>query len=185
MPQTTLSDRDFAVLMERHRDRLYRTCLGLTGCPQRAEDLCQEAMVRAWESRGRFEGRSAFSTWLIGIAVNVHRNQRRKCTELLTEDGVLDADEPGLTVMKELTAVERRQLVQETVEASLSPTDQNVVYMRYALEMPIDAITEQLQLPGVSGARAALQRIKRDLSRELRARLAELGHGTSFVRTQI
>ena len=59
---------------------------------------------------------------------------------------------------------------------------QEAVALRYVEHLPVDEITSLLGLTDKSGARGVLQRCKRKLKRELSRRLAELGHGTSFVR---
>ena len=51
--------------------RVFALCRRMTGDPALAEDLTQEAFVRAWQNLGSFRGSSAFSTWLHRLAVNV------------------------------------------------------------------------------------------------------------------
>ena len=51
----------------------------MTAADEEAEDLAQEAFVRAWRSIGSFRSDSAFRTWMFGIAINVsctHRVRR-------------------------------------------------------------------------------------------------------------
>ncbi|NIM04728.1 MAG: sigma-70 family RNA polymerase sigma factor [Armatimonadetes bacterium] len=73
----------FDQLYLRHRDRVYTLCLNLCGNHEEARDLLQETFVNAWRGLPKFAGRSAFSTWLHSIAVNVCRaaRRRRKVTE--------------------------------------------------------------------------------------------------------
>ncbi len=67
----------FGVLVERFRPRIYALGLHLTGSRTEADDIAQEAFLRAWDQIATFEGRSQFFTWLYRIAVNRALNGRR------------------------------------------------------------------------------------------------------------
>lgn len=60
----------FERLSSAHTDHLYTVVLRLVGDRAEAEDVVQEALLRAWRGIGRFQGRSLFFTWLYRIAVN-------------------------------------------------------------------------------------------------------------------
>jgi RNA polymerase sigma-70 factor, ECF subfamily len=71
---------DVAAFEELYREnlgRVYAVCLRLCGDSGRAEELTQDVFVRAWEKLDSFQGRSAFSTWLHRLAVNVVLGERR------------------------------------------------------------------------------------------------------------
>jgi len=59
----------FEVLMRRYNQRVYRVARSILGNDTEAEDVMQEAYVRAYAHLDQFEGRAAFSTWLTKIAV--------------------------------------------------------------------------------------------------------------------
>jgi RNA polymerase sigma-70 factor (ECF subfamily) len=68
----------FRALYRRHTPALYRLALRLGGGDESwAEELVQRAWIRAVESLGGFAWRSAFRTWLSGIAINCAREQWR------------------------------------------------------------------------------------------------------------
>ncbi len=67
----------FGRLVERFRPRIYALGLHLTGSRAEADDVAQEAFLRAWNRIGSFEGRSQFFTWIYRIAVNRALNGRR------------------------------------------------------------------------------------------------------------
>lgn len=61
----------FEGLYRLHVGRVFALCRRMTGDPALAEDLTQEAFVRAWRNLTSFRGESAFSTWLHRLTVNV------------------------------------------------------------------------------------------------------------------
>ena len=69
----------FEQLTRRYQERLYAAMSNMIGCPNRAEDIVQDAFVRAFVALDTFRGDCAFYTWLYRIAVNVSRNQLRSC----------------------------------------------------------------------------------------------------------
>lgn len=184
MPAHLLTDDDFRILFSRNQDQLLKRCHRLTASPEEAEDLCQEAIAKAWAKRETFEGTGTFLAWLSEFARNTNRNDRRKKREMLTTEGVIDPESPGYLVLSQLTSEERAHVVQDSVKACLADTDQDIAWARYGENWSIKEITAAFGIEGASGARGAMQRINRKLRCELEARLAELGHGTSFVRTR-
>jgi RNA polymerase sigma-70 factor (ECF subfamily) len=67
----------FAVLVERYWDRLYRWLYHLTHNRHAAEDLAQEALLKAFANLARFRTGSNFSAWLFRIAFNSFVTQHR------------------------------------------------------------------------------------------------------------
>jgi len=70
----------FEIIMRRYNQRLYRVALSILGDEAEAEDVMQDAYVRAYEHLDQFAGRAAFSTWLTSIAVHeaLARAERRR-----------------------------------------------------------------------------------------------------------
>ena len=60
----------FEVLMRRHNQRVFRAARAIVRDDAEAEDVMQEAYVRAYAQLGQFEGRAQWSTWVTRIAVN-------------------------------------------------------------------------------------------------------------------
>ena len=60
----------FRVLVERHSPSVFRLAFRMTGNEQDAEDVVQETFLRAYKQLHRFDGRSAFATWLYRISAN-------------------------------------------------------------------------------------------------------------------
>lgn len=68
----------FELLMRRHNQRLYRVARSVVRDDLEAEDIVQEAYVRAYAHRSRFEGRSSVATWLTRIAFHEALRRRRR-----------------------------------------------------------------------------------------------------------
>lgn len=68
-------------LYERHSRRVYTVVRRLVGDDHLAEDLSQEAWVRAFEKLHLFRGDSAFGTWIYRLATNVALNRLRRSSK--------------------------------------------------------------------------------------------------------
>lgn len=90
-------DRAFERLVAAHGPFVYNVARRALGDAAEADDAAQEAFVRAWRGLPRFDGRSAFRTWLYRIAVRVCCDRRpglaRRLAELAEETGATDSEE--------------------------------------------------------------------------------------------
>jgi len=75
----------FDRLVERYQREIYRLCYRYVNNHEDANDLAQDAFLKAWRAIGRFRGDSSFSTWLYRIAVNACLNHRALKRPLLQE----------------------------------------------------------------------------------------------------
>lgn len=66
------------VLVDRSYELVYRSLLKLSGDPDTAADLTQDAYARAWAALGSFQGRARFSTWMYRIAYTTFLNHVRR-----------------------------------------------------------------------------------------------------------
>ncbi len=164
--------------------RVYALCRRMTGSEEAALDLAQDTLLTGYRKLPDFRGDSAFGTWLYGIARGLCMNAIRRKREMLSEDGVLETGDPSASVLAGMRREEREELVRQAA-AALSPLEQEAVHLRYVEDMPQDRITEVLGITQASGARGVLQRCRRILARELKARLDALGHGTSLLRISV
>ncbi len=98
----------FELLYRSHVGRVYALCLRMSGDPHVAEELSQEAFIRAWQKLDSFRGASAFSTWLHRLTVNVVLGHLRKVgrgkgvdddrASALVADRAEAASHPGQTI---------------------------------------------------------------------------------------
>src|SRR5919109_5217926 len=66
------------VLLARHLDRIHAICRRVTGHPEDALDATQEALIAVTRGIHRYDGRSAFTTWLYRVATNAALDEVRR-----------------------------------------------------------------------------------------------------------
>lgn len=117
----------FERLIEEYADRIYNIALRITGHPQEAEDVMQEAFLNAFRSWASFRGEATPATWLYRIAVNaaLERARQRHPLDFLSEVVEEDIQDWSSSVVE---LVQRAEL-QERVLAGIQllPPDLRVV----------------------------------------------------------
>lgn len=94
--------RAFRELVSRHLDRVYAVALRILGNRADAEDLAQDAFLRLWTARDRWEpGRAQVGTWLYRVVVNRCIDLRRKSRETSVDEvpDVADATASAVTTI--------------------------------------------------------------------------------------
>jgi RNA polymerase sigma-70 factor (ECF subfamily) len=112
----------------------------------RAEEMAQEAFVRAWRSLGQWRRESSFSTWLFAVAANVFRNELKKIPvmNLPIEDIAEPASPASQSAEFELRA--RHESVRRAVLA-LPMRYREPVLLFYFHEMDVGAAARTMGLP--------------------------------------
>ncbi len=95
--QTLAGDRDaFRVLVEKHSRNVHRLAYRMTGNQQDAEEVVQEAFLRAYQKLEQFESRANFGTWVYRIAANYAIGMRQKKSEEAQREQPSRATEEGV-----------------------------------------------------------------------------------------
>jgi RNA polymerase sigma-70 factor (ECF subfamily) len=157
----------FAALCERHRNRVWRIATSVARGPD-AEDLAQEAVIRAYRALGSYLGHAPFGAWLTRIALNVahdyHRSAWRRRVTLFDRLPVED-EECGASAEGEAERRELQRRVRQAVAAL--PERQRVPIWLHFFEG--FSIAEVARLEGApeatvrSRVRAGLQRLSLSL----------------------
>lgn len=116
----------FEILMRRHNPLVYRTIRSLLRSEADVEDAMQQAYLRAFAHLGDFHGESAFSTWLVRIALNEALGRIRAGTRVSLVEDVPEPQEPlttGPIHSPEVRASAREaiDLVEQAVDALPAP----------------------------------------------------------------
>lgn len=143
----------FRALVERHSRSIFRLAHRMTGNEHDAEDVVQEAFLRAYRQLDRFEARANFGTWLYRIAVNCSIDVIRKRREATTDDPeALDrvaASTPGRPDPPDLERVVYSAEIRQRVTAALdrlSHMERAAFVLRHFEGQSIDEIGRTLGL---------------------------------------
>ena len=143
----------FEIIMRRHNQRLYRVARAILRNDAEAEDVMQDAYVRAYEHLHQFAGRAKFSTWLTRIAVHEalarqHRSNRYQELQPMSE---LEGDPMdrfaslALDPEQQTSNSEIRRLLEEAVE-KLPDAYRTIFMLRDVEEMSTSDTAEVLEI---------------------------------------
>jgi RNA polymerase sigma-70 factor (ECF subfamily) len=164
----------FEILMRRYNQRLFRVARGILADDAEAEDVIQEAYVRAFRELAGFRGEARFSTWLTRIACHealARARKRRRLVSLAPINGGEPPDPPSEASGPE-RQLENRELhavLREAVE--LLPDPLRAVFCLREIEgLSTEQTADALDL-SIENVRVRLHRAKRGLRQTLDERI--------------
>jgi RNA polymerase sigma-70 factor (ECF subfamily) len=157
-------------LVQTHQQAVFRLAYLFLGDADQAEDVAQDAFIRAYHALSRFDISRPFRPWLMSIAANLARNQRRSAGRYLAAMRRAFQDSPSPTIDIEASAAQNweAQSLWQAVRR-LSYEDQQVIYFRYFIELSVDETAAALGVPeGTVKSRLhrALNRLRALIDRE-------------------
>ena len=164
----------FDQLVIRHQSAVYRAALAALRVPQDAEEVAQDAFVRAWRSLARFRGDSSFRTWLLTITWNQAMSRRRGLAGWFRRARAIDdVVEPQVTTRHQDDEMHDAVLRVQAMRAiqALSPKLRDALLLAQSGEHDYATIARMLKIPvGTVKWRVSEAR------KQVRARLAGLGY---------
>ena len=140
-----MSPESFINHVRAEQESLRRFLLALCcGDSLEADDIAQDALIRAYVSSGSFLGVSKFSTWLFKIAYNCYIDHHRK-----TRPEIISTDTPqalNVPATEETDASFRHQRLYQALER-LSEKEKAVIALHYFEDRSIKDIAAILQIP--------------------------------------
>ena len=146
----------YADIVNLYQHKLYQVCYRMLGNKQEAEDIAQEAFIRAYINLHSYDQNRKFSTWLYRIATNLCIDRIRK----KKPDYYLDAEvagTDGLDMYSQIAAedplpdeaVEQMEL-QDRIQYEISRLPdkyRSVIVLKYIEELSLQEISEILDMP--------------------------------------
>ncbi len=168
--------QEFRHLMYRHRQKLLQVATGILRDATEAEDIVQEAMIKAYRWLPRFRGESTRGTWLYRITTNLCLDHlRRRGPRLLREAATLEDGAGHLVTRDPADDPERRAFasgIMDRVEEAmrrLSPTERTVFVLRMQRGLSIRETSEVMER-----SEGTIKNLLFRATRKLREDLADL-----------
>jgi RNA polymerase sigma-70 factor, ECF subfamily len=165
----------YAEIVEIYKNKVYQLCYRMLGNRHEAEDVAQEAFIRAYVNIHTYNLNMKFSSWLYRIATNLSIDRLRK----KKPDFYLDAEvsgTDGLTMYSQLAATEASPEdtlesleLQETVQKAILKLPEkyrSVIVLKYIEELSLQEISEILDLP-VGTVKTRIHRGREALRKQL------------------
>ncbi|CAH2717644.1 ECF RNA polymerase sigma factor SigW [Neobacillus rhizosphaerae] len=175
--QVIKGDQDaYGEIVEIYKNSVYQLCFRMLGNRHEAEDMAQEAFIRAFVNIKSFNQNLKFSTWLFRIATNLCIDRMRK----KKPDYYLDADVAGTEGLnmysqipsdtplpeKELESLELQEAVQKEI-LKLPEKYRSAIVLKYIEELSLNEISEILDLP-LGTVKTRIHRGREALRQQLR-----------------
>jgi RNA polymerase sigma-70 factor (ECF subfamily) len=158
----------FVELTRRHGDKLLPRVYRITRNWQDAEDVVQESLLKAYVHLGKFEGRSAFSSWLTRIAINsaLMTLRKKRGVEISIDGPREDGESSGTwdlpcsdeTPESQYARWQREELLQAAM-TRLRPGLRKVIHLRQTKDYSTKEIAAELGI-SVAAAKSRLLRAK-------------------------
>jgi RNA polymerase sigma-70 factor, ECF subfamily len=134
-------------LYARHHVKVFRFVLRLVRNEASAQDLINEVFLDVWRQAGRFEGRSAVSTWILAIARFKALSSMRRRTEAMLDEETAEAiedqaDTPDVTLQKKNMGEILRQCL-----TKLSPDHREIIDLVYYHEKSVEDVAKIVDIP--------------------------------------
>ncbi len=155
----------YSYLVDKHKDMAFSVALRIVGNREDAEEIVQDAFVKAYQNMETFRNKSKFSTWLYRIVFNaaVSRTRKKRLESSDLDSYVVDnytTDEIKENVNK-FDIEERKKLANRLID-ELPPLEFTLINLFYREECSIEEVSEVTGLTA-SNVKVKLHRIRKKL----------------------
>ena len=165
----------FETLVNRYERKIFRLGMNITGSREDAEDVMQEAFLKAYEHLPEFEGNSRFYTWLVRIAVNqaLMKLRKRRPNQVSLDEEIetgddsffRDVEDWGPSPAERYEQTQLHDILNEAI-SELDPSFRIVFQLRDIEEMSTEETADVLHL-SVPAVKSRLLRARLKLRQKL------------------
>jgi RNA polymerase sigma-70 factor (ECF subfamily) len=159
----------FGELVRRYQASVFNVCYRLMGERREAEDMAQEAFIRAYQRLERYDPSRPFGPWMRRVAANVCLNRLQSSQPpglSLDDERIEPGSEQAPNPETARLRGERAEAVRQAL-ASLPPHYRVVIELRHFQELSYEQISEELDIP-LSDVKSHLFRARQSLAKKLR-----------------
>ncbi|WP_054709002.1 RNA polymerase sigma factor SigW [Bacillus sp. JCM 19041] len=169
-------EQAFAELVDLYKDKVYQVAYRMVGHAQEAQDVAQEAFLRAYTNLDKYDTTRKFSTWLFRIATNVAIDRLRKRkpdfylqetvkgTENMTYESQLAATDD--LPEEQVVQMELQEWIQSEIN-ELPPKYRTAIILKYIEDLSLKEISEIMDMP-VATVKTRIHRGREALRKRMR-----------------
>jgi RNA polymerase sigma-70 factor (ECF subfamily) len=154
----------FGLLVETYQDMVYTLACRTLGDKSSAEDIAQDAFVRAWQALQAFKSKAKFSSWLYRITLNLcytELRRRQKPVDIIPDDELDLVSFSGEKTQNFDSLIDKQDLVDRLID-ELPPIFRSIVVLHYLENLDCKEISSVLGRP-VGTVKAYLHRARAKL----------------------
>lgn len=160
----------FAKIVKKYEHMVFALAMKLMQNKEEAQEVAQDAFLKAYSALGSFKGDSRFSTWLYKITYNKGLDElkkRKRTLEVIKIDNYLELNVPDLNNSWESLEVKERKITITKAIHTLRPEDKVLITLFYFDELSLNEIAVVLGLE-ISNVKVRLHRVRHKLAKVLR-----------------
>ncbi len=161
----------YAILVKRYQQMAYTLALSITKNKEDAEEVAQDAFVKAYKNLSTFKGKSKFSTWLYQIvyrtALSKIRIQKHHTQEI--DDKVMNNDLLKENQPNNLEQLDRKLIIRVAID-QLKEDESFLLILYYYEELTVDEIADSTGL-SESNVKVKLHRARKNMHDQLQTML--------------
>lgn len=159
----------YSFLVDKYKDMAFTIALRIVGNREDAEEIAQDAFLKAYQSLNKFKGTAKFSTWLYKIVFNgaISKTRKKKVVNVDLGHEIIQnyTDDELFESLKNIDQNEQQVIVKKTID-KLDPIESALINLYYFENLPTEEIATILNL-SISNVKVKLHRTRAKMNIEI------------------